>query len=92
MSVLLNGYESAPWLRSIAEQHPTITRELLAVARHLEWLEQFMEKERVRYAEVQSRYIEQINEGLARERVLRNQLADLTNPGWRTPEPIKGDM
>ncbi len=51
-----------------------------------------MEKERVRYAEVQSRYIEQINEGLAREHRLRNQLADLTNPGWRTPEPIKGDM
>ena len=92
MSVLLNGYESAGWLRSIAEQHPAITRELLAVARHLEWLEQFMEKERARYAEVQSRYIEQINEGLAREQRLRNQLADLTNPGWRTPEPIKGDM
>ena len=92
MSVLLNGYESAGWLRSIAEQHPDITRELIAVARHLDWLEQFMEKERARYAEVQGRYIEQINEGLARERVLRKQLADLTNPGWRTPEPIKGDM
>ena len=92
MSVLLNGYESAPWLRSIADQHPDITRELLAVANHLDWLEQFMEKERVRFTEVQGRYIEQINEGLAREQRLRNQLADLTNPGWRTPEPIKGDM
>ena len=92
MSVLLNGYESAGWLRSIADQHPDITRELNAVANHLDWLEQFMEKERVRYTEVQGRYIEQINEGLAREHRLRNQLADLTNPGWRTPEPIKGDM
>ena len=92
MSVLLNGYESADWLRSIAEQHPDITRELLAVARHLDWLEQFMEKERVRFTEVQARYLEQMAEGHAREQRLRNQLADLTNPGWRTPEPIKGDM
>ena len=92
MSVLLNGYESATWLRSTAEQHPDITRELLAVANHLDWLEAFMEKERVRYAEVQGRYLEQINEGLARERVLHDRISDLTNPGWRTPEPIKGDM
>lgn len=104
MNVLLNGYESATWLRSIAEQHPGITRrsiaeyhpgitrELLAVANHLDWLEAFAEKERTRYTEVQGRLNDTIREGLARERVLHDRIADLTNPGWRKPEPIKGDM
>ena len=51
-----------------------------------------MEKERSRFAEVQQRLNDTIREGLAREAVLRTRIRDLETPGWRKPEPIKGDM